>query len=176
MEVPENYFHNQRSRVYSHYIQPIWSTTYAFSNPLALPLKAHPLVHRWTHYLKLTCPAGGIGSGWTRAVAALRCCQAPAATAACSGARRPQSRPTGTRDGPAPPTLGRKAYVWSVLEHQHNPRRRGAGGEGEGRGGENNNVRRNGNNSWEKKKNDRMCESTKWTSKTHTKKHEVKRM
>lgn len=73
----------------------------------------------------LTCRVFGTGSGWRTGAAARLCYQAPASTAACSGAQLPQSLLTDTPGAPAQPTLGRKAYVLSVLEHQHSPRRGG---------------------------------------------------
>ena len=71
----------------------------------------------------LTCRVFGIGSGWRTGAEARLCYQAPVSRAACSGARLPQSPPTDTPGAPAQPTLGRKEYVLSVLEHQHIPRR-----------------------------------------------------
>lgn len=74
----------------------------------------------------LTCRVFGTGSEWKTGAAARLCYQAPASTAACSGAQLPQSPPTDTPGVPAQPTLGRKAYVLSVLEHQqHSPRKWG---------------------------------------------------
>lgn len=73
----------------------------------------------------LTCRVYGTGSGWRTGAAARLCCQAPASTAACSGALLLQSPLIDTPGAPAQPTLGRKAYVLSVLEHQHSPRRGG---------------------------------------------------
>lgn len=71
----------------------------------------------------LTCQVFGTGSGWRTEAVTRLCYQAPASIAACSGAQLPQNPPTGTRGVPAPPTLGRKANVLLVLEHQHKPRR-----------------------------------------------------
>lgn len=72
---------------------------------------------------RLTCQVFDIGNGWRTRAAARLCYQAPGARAACSGALLPQSPLTDTPGVPAQPTLGRKAYVLSVLEHQHSPRR-----------------------------------------------------
>lgn len=97
-----------------------WKTHYS------LPLPRHMLsVRRISHPPHLTCQVFGTGSGWRTGAAARLCYQAPVSTAACSGARLPQSPLTDTPDAPAQPTLGRKAYVLSVLEHQHGPRRGG---------------------------------------------------
>lgn len=71
----------------------------------------------------LTCRAFDTGSGWRTGAIARLCYQAPASTAACSGAQLPQNLQTDTPGAPAQPTLGRKAYVLLVLEHQHKPRR-----------------------------------------------------
>lgn len=71
----------------------------------------------------LTCRVFGTGSGWRTGATARLCYQAPASTAACSGAQLPQNPLTDTPGAPAQPTLGRKAYVLLVLEHQHKPRR-----------------------------------------------------
>lgn len=73
----------------------------------------------------LTCRVFGIGSEWRTGAAARLCYQALASTVACSGAQLPQSPLTDTPGVPAQPTLGRKAYVLSVLEHQHSPRKWG---------------------------------------------------
>lgn len=71
----------------------------------------------------LTCRVFGTGSGWRTGATARLCYQAPASTAACSGAQLPQNLLTDTPGAPAQPTLGRKEYVLLVLEHQHKPRR-----------------------------------------------------
>lgn len=71
----------------------------------------------------LTCRVFGTGSGWRTGAAAHLCYQVPASTAACNGAQLPQSPLTDIPGVPAQPTLGRKAYVLLVLEHQHSPRR-----------------------------------------------------
>lgn len=73
----------------------------------------------------LTCRVFGTGNGWRTGAAERLCYQAPVSTAACSGAQLLQSPLTDTPGAPALPTLGRKAYVLSVLEHQHSPRRGG---------------------------------------------------
>lgn len=74
----------------------------------------------------LTCQVFGTGSEWRTKAEERLCYQALASITACSGAQLPQSPLTGTPGVPALPTLGRKAYVLSVLEHQHRPRRGGA--------------------------------------------------
>lgn len=70
----------------------------------------------------LTCQASGIGSEWRTGEATRLCYQAPVSKAAYNDARQPQSRLTDTPGVRVQPTLGRKAYVWSVLEHHHSPR------------------------------------------------------
>lgn len=70
----------------------------------------------------LTCQVFGTGSEWRTGGATRLCYQAPASTTAYNDARRPQSRLTDTPGVRVQPTLGRKAYVWSVLEHHHSPR------------------------------------------------------
>lgn len=70
----------------------------------------------------LTCQVFGTGSEWRTKAEERLCYQALASITACSGAQLPQSPLTGTPGVPALPTLGRKAYVLSVLEHQHRPR------------------------------------------------------
>ncbi len=79
----------------------------------------------WVGVPHLTCQAFGTGSGWRTEAAARLCYQAPASIAACSDAQLPQNPLTDTPGAPARPTLGRKAYVLSVLEHQHSPKRGG---------------------------------------------------
>lgn len=73
----------------------------------------------------LTCQVFGTGSEWRTKAEERLCYQALASITACSGVQLPQSPLTGTPGVLALPTLGRKAYVWSVLEHQHSPRREG---------------------------------------------------
>lgn len=73
----------------------------------------------------LTCQVFGTGSEWRTKAEERLCYQALASITACSGAQLPQSPLTGTPGVPALPTLGRKAYVLSVLEHQHSPGGRG---------------------------------------------------
>lgn len=70
----------------------------------------------------LTCQVFGTGSEWRTGEATRLCYQAPASTAACNDAQQPQNRLTDTPGVRVQPTLGRKAYVWSVLEHHHSPR------------------------------------------------------
>lgn len=69
----------------------------------------------------LTCRVFCTGSGSRTGEAGHLCYQAPVSTAACSGAQQLQSPLTDILGAPAQPTLGRKAYVLSVLEHQHSP-------------------------------------------------------
>lgn len=113
------------------------SSVLAFDSPDQLcalkvtedPLFSAPPRHmhsvHWVSPPHLTCQVFGTGSGWRTGAAVRLCYQALAATAACSGALLPQSPLTDTPGAPAQPTLGRKAYVLSVLEHQHSP---GGGG------------------------------------------------
>lgn len=104
---------SQLQSVHSHWLVFPDPRAGVYTEPQAITLLFTP---------SLTCQVFGTGSEWRTGGATRLCYQAPASTTAYNDARRPQSRLTDTPGVRVQPTLGRKAYVWSVLEHHHSPR------------------------------------------------------